>query len=577
MNEASLRHLGTLFGGGSGLGMSDGQLLERFVTREGTRAERAFEILVERHGPMVQRVARSIARDRDLADDAFQTVFVTLAKRARSLWVRDSIGPWLHAVTVRVATRMRNDQARRRRIDAKAAALMPSSFEPGVPDDLGAALHEEIARLPEAQRLPIVFCLVEGLTHDQAADRLGWPVGTVRSRLARGRERLRSRLDRRGLAPSSGVLIGPGLLMRSGSEAIRGSLLHATVQNAVSATQGGVIGLVGTVPAGAIAAAVTLVKESSMIHRVLVVGLMSAGVFAAGASISAQSKPEPSPVTTVGISDEGRMVTKTYSVPDLVALNKTVLSYSQGGEGPRRLRVAGSANFQPLIDLLTATIAPGTWTRMTLSVQGVTPEDTLPDGLIMPLSSKNSIVIRQTEEVHDEVRTRLEQIRRLVTALKSPPEVVEERIIGPELTEDEILEERIIGPELTDAEIVEERIIGPEPTEVEVVEERFAGPQREAGGLAPKTTTIPREVVPPTGLSTLYRVVRPKSPSDASGKPAERPAPEAVQQSTIPATSTTQDQRIDSLELKLDAILDELRAIRGGAEPEGVQGGDNSG
>lgn len=336
LNEASLRHLGTLFGGGSGLGMSDGQLLERFVTREGTRAERAFEILVERHGPMVQRVARSIVSDRDLADDAFQTVFVTLAKRARSLWVRDSIGPWLHAVTVRVATRMRNDQARRRRIDAKAAALMPSSFEPGVPDDLWAALHEEIARLPEAQRLAIVLCLVEGLTHDQAADRLGWPVGTIRSRLARGRERLRSRLDRRGLAPSSGVLIGPGLLMRSGSEAIRGSLLHATVQNAVSATQGGVIGLVGTVPVGAIAAAVTLVKESSMIHRVLVVGLMSAGVFAAGASISAQSKPEPSPATvTGGIADEGRMVTRTYAVPDLIAFNHLVRGYHQEGPGPR--------------------------------------------------------------------------------------------------------------------------------------------------------------------------------------------------------------------------------------------------
>ncbi|WP_152049416.1 RNA polymerase sigma factor [Tautonia marina] len=534
MNEASLRHLGTLFGGGSGLGMSDGQLLERFVTREGTRAERAFEILVERHGPMVQRVARSIVSDRDLADDAFQTVFVTLAKRARSLWVRDSIGPWLHAVTVRVATRMRNDQARRRRIDAKAAALMPSSFEPGVPDDLGAALHEEIARLPEAQRLAIVLCLVEGLTHDQAADRLGWPVGTIRSRLARGRERLRSRLDRRGLAPSSGVLIGPGLLMRSGSEAIRGSLLHATVQNAVSATHGGAIGLVGTVPAGAIAAAVTLVKESSMIHRVLVVGLMSAGVFAAGASISAQSKPEPSPATvTGGIADEGRMVTRTYSVPDLIAFNHLVRGYHQEGPGPRLTQITRSADFEPLIELLTSSVAPDSWTITRFPGEEVPPGDTLPDGVLIPLPSTSKMVIRHTAEVHDEVRTRLEQIRRLVTALKNPPEVVEERIIGPEPTEVEIVEERIIGPESSPFELDRAR-------------------EGEARSSDPFIPT-------PDQRSPFELTPDQRNPFEQR-----------------PTAGPTPDQRIESLERKLDAILDELRAIRGGEKPEGVQGEDNS-
>jgi hypothetical protein len=230
------------------------------------------------------------------------------------------------------------------------------------------------------------------------------------------------------------------------------------------------------------------------------------------------------------------MVTRTYSVPDLIAFNHMVRGYHQDGLGPRLTQITRSADFEPLIELLTESVAPDTWTIMRFTGEEVPPEDTLPDGVLIPLPSSSKMVIRHTAEVHDEVRTRLEQMRRLVTALKSPPEVVEERIIGPELTETEVVEERLIGPESS-------------PFELDRARE---GEAREARGSDPFIPTPDQH--------------SPFEPTPDQRNPFER----------RPAAGPTPDQRIESLEQKLDAILDELRAIRVGEKPEGVQGGDNS-
>ena len=72
-------------------------------------------------------------------------------------------------------------------------------------DDLRGMLHEEINRLPGKYRDPVVLCYLEGRTHDQTASALGWPVGTVRGRLARARDLLRNRLTRRGLGPAGTI------------------------------------------------------------------------------------------------------------------------------------------------------------------------------------------------------------------------------------------------------------------------------------------------------------------------------------------------------------------------------------
>src|SRR5271163_3877727 len=108
------RHLRTLFAVGAAGCLTDGQLLERFATRDGDPSELAFAALVERHGSMVLRVARAVLRDEHSAHDTFQATFLILARKARSLWVRDSLGPWLHAVAFRVASHSRSLEIRRK-------------------------------------------------------------------------------------------------------------------------------------------------------------------------------------------------------------------------------------------------------------------------------------------------------------------------------------------------------------------------------------------------------------------------------------------------------------------------------
>ena len=180
------RQLRTVFNLGAIRELTDGQLLERFATRRGEAAELAFAALVERHGPMVLRVCEHALGDRHDAEDSFQATFLILVKKARSLWVRDSLGPWLHRVAHRVAARAGRASARRREHERQAAELRPAMVsERGDWNELFSLLHDEIDRLPERYRLPVVLCDVQGLTHEKAARHLGWPVGTVKSRLAR--------------------------------------------------------------------------------------------------------------------------------------------------------------------------------------------------------------------------------------------------------------------------------------------------------------------------------------------------------------------------------------------------------
>ena len=202
------RLLRTLFALGAVGSLTDGQLLERFATLGGDPAELAFATLVERHGPMVLRVARSALVDEHSADDALQATFLILARKARSLWVRDSLGPWLHAVAYRVASQSRSAEARRRLVEVDSAR--PEAHHPRESDrsDLRRAIHEEIERLPHPYRLAVVACHLDGQAQHEAAARLGWPVGTLQSRLDRGRRRLRDRLQRRGFAPWLGPLAG---------------------------------------------------------------------------------------------------------------------------------------------------------------------------------------------------------------------------------------------------------------------------------------------------------------------------------------------------------------------------------
>ena len=233
------RYIRMTFNVGTVGDLTDGQLLERFTAQGGETAELAFTALVERHGPMVLRVCRSVLRDPDEAHDAFQATFLVLVRRAGSLWVRDSLGPWLHQVAYRVASCARSAAARRRRHERRAAELAGPAVCEESRDDLGDVLHDEVNRLPWGCRAAVILCYFEGLSPEQAARQLGCPVGTVQSRLARGRERLRSRLTRRGLAPAVGAL-GAGVAAEApGSPPA--ALVEATIQAALPLAAAGVV------------------------------------------------------------------------------------------------------------------------------------------------------------------------------------------------------------------------------------------------------------------------------------------------------------------------------------------------
>ena len=201
-----LEEVRTLFDTGTTGGLTDGELLGRVADWPGRDdlAGPAFAALVDRHGPMVFRVCRSILRDEHDAQDAFQATFLVLVRRARAVRRQESVGSWLHGVALRVATHARAELARRRRHERCAgerAATLDRSAEETLSPESAAIVHEELGRLPERYRAAVVLCYLEGQTCEAAAHRLGWPVGTVKSRMARGRERLRGRLIRRGLAP----------------------------------------------------------------------------------------------------------------------------------------------------------------------------------------------------------------------------------------------------------------------------------------------------------------------------------------------------------------------------------------
>ena len=228
---AVVKELQTLFNVGAVRELSDGQLLERFATDRGEAAELAFAVVVERHGPMVLRVCRSVLAETHDIEDAFQATFLVLVQKARSLWVRDSLGPWLHQVAVRTASRARLTAARRRRHEERAAATRAESHIVKS-DDLGSVLHQEIEKLPERYRAPLVLCDLEGRSLQQAARHLGWPLGTVKSRQARGRERLRDRLRRLGLAPNA-CLLGSGPLFTGPDPVVSPALVESTTRSAL--------------------------------------------------------------------------------------------------------------------------------------------------------------------------------------------------------------------------------------------------------------------------------------------------------------------------------------------------------
>ncbi len=340
-----LHDVRAIFRDGVGAELSDRQLLERFTSRSSgdSTAETAFATLVARHGPMVLRVCRAALRDEHDARDAFQAVFLVLVHKARSLWARDSLGPWLHAVALRVSAHARASEMLRRTHERRYAAIGSRSVgdHDSVADDSIATIHEELGRLPDGWRKALVLCDLEGLTHEEAAGRLGWPVGTVKSRQARGRNRLRERLIRRGFAPlSAGV--AAILAAGKGRAEVPESLGAATVKMAVLVAQGSAVPGLGSATTASLARHVLKAMFVSRMRIAAVVGLLLGGVVTTtGFAIQSGARAQDPPGATArpGSDQAARSADeKTRRVRELIYFFRSYKVFNRDEEWARTIR-----------------------------------------------------------------------------------------------------------------------------------------------------------------------------------------------------------------------------------------------
>ena len=221
----------------------DDELLERFLNGHAQDSAEAFRNLVVRHGPMIMGVCRHVLQQDQDAEDAFQATFMTLARKADTIRNQRVLAGWLHEVAYRIAIRSRANASRCRDQERQGAFMSPVTTTPDHENqvawtELRPVLHEEVNRLPEKYRLPIILSYLEGKSNEEVATVLGWPVGTVKGRLARARELLRSQLSRRGLALSAAFVcmaLSQGCVL---AEAVPASLIDRTLKGALRARAG---------------------------------------------------------------------------------------------------------------------------------------------------------------------------------------------------------------------------------------------------------------------------------------------------------------------------------------------------
>jgi RNA polymerase sigma factor (sigma-70 family) len=272
-----LRHLRGLAAAERGEQVTDRQLLERFALR---REETAFAALVRRHGPVVWGVCRRVLRNHHDAEDAFQATFLVLAQKAGSVGRQGSVGGWLHRVAYHAALKARARAANRERHERQA--VMPHSSDllaEVTGQELLMALDEELARVPEKYRAPLVLCYLEGKTCDEAARQLRCSPSTLKRRLERGRARLRCRLERRGLALPA-ALLAAGLTAGATRAAVPAALAGAAVKAALDGVTGH--GLTGTAPATRLAGGVLRSMTAARL-KAAAVALFTAVILALGA------------------------------------------------------------------------------------------------------------------------------------------------------------------------------------------------------------------------------------------------------------------------------------------------------
>lgn len=272
--------------------VSDVELLGMWVA---CRHEEAFAALVARHGGMVHRTCRAVLGDAHAAEDAAQAAFVVLARKAHAVRPAAGVAAWLHGVARRVALKARADFSRRPPTEAESGeepvAPRADPLDELTARELLALLDEEVARLPRAYRLPVVLCCLEGRSQEEAAKLLGWSAGSVRGRLARGRERLQVRLAKRGLTLTAAL---------SCVEAGRGVALASS---AISTTAFVVAHPSGAAPHVA-ALAEVVIQEMLMTRLKLGFGLVAFAGLLVGSGVAARNELHATGSSRANVSSE---------------------------------------------------------------------------------------------------------------------------------------------------------------------------------------------------------------------------------------------------------------------------------
>lgn len=267
---------------------TDDELLRRFAAEQDSAA---FELLIRRHADTVWTACRGVLGSEADAEDAFQATFLVLARKARTIRSA-SVGGWLHRVAVNAALKLRERLKRVASVTAEQLATLPARA-PQPDSELAALVQEELALLPERYRLPVVLCELEGHTHAEAAQVLGWPVGSVSSRLSRARALLRNRLARRGINAPAVILPAIGLppaLVRDTAAVATGA---APIPQTVSILTQGVLHMMRTTKI-----------------QLIAIGLLSVGLVAIAGfgtyTVLAQSPASPptEPITTPVSADQ---------------------------------------------------------------------------------------------------------------------------------------------------------------------------------------------------------------------------------------------------------------------------------
>jgi RNA polymerase sigma factor (sigma-70 family) len=311
-----LRQTGTGLGGRQ---WTDGELVDLFLAE---RMEAAFALLVQRHGPMVLDVCQRVLGDRHAAEDAFQATFLVLVRQAASIRKKGSVASWLHVVARRLATKMRAQSAARNGHEKGSITRCSAvPLDDVTWQELRAVLDEEIGRLAEKYRAPIVLCYLEGKSYEQAASELGWPKSSLARRLARARDLLRGQLTQRGIAISASSL-ALWQSRKTGAAPLAARLTINLVKAATLVAAGKTV-TAGSVSMCALVSAEEALQPVMAIRGRLVVVLLAIGLAVGGVRLASRGapadrfKPEAAKGAQTPIAENGAQKEVTPVITDL--------------------------------------------------------------------------------------------------------------------------------------------------------------------------------------------------------------------------------------------------------------------